>query len=113
MAISNSADRSHRSRIRTIGPQLAFVAAVVTAFALSAACAAMLHKDFALPVISTLFFVLSGGIALIAWKLSPASRPDQVTYWDVAGALTFIGICAAAQVEPDQVVRLVEAHRPN
>jgi len=26
--------------------------------------------------------------------------------WDVAGALTFIGICTASMIDPDQMVRV-------
>jgi hypothetical protein len=36
---------------------------------------------------------------------------NQVTYADVAGALTLIGLCAAATIDPDQMVRLVEGGR--
>ena len=40
------------------------------------------------------------------------AEQDQLTYWDVAGALTLFGICVASQVEPDQMVRLIEGtHR--
>ena len=37
--------------------------------------------------------------------------PDNVTYADVAGALTLIGLCAAATIDPEQMVRLVESGR--
>jgi hypothetical protein len=112
MAVTNSANHSYRRRPWTAGPQVTFVAAVALAFAVATASAILLHRVFALPVISTLFFVLSGLVAFLAWGRPRPSDQDRLTYWDVAGALTFIGICAAAQVEPDQMVRLVEAaHR--
>ena len=34
-------------------------------------------------------------------------NPANVTYADVAGALTLIGLFAAATIEPEQLVRLV------
>jgi hypothetical protein len=30
------------------------------------------------------------------------------SYWDVAGALTFIGICVAQTIEPAELVTLIE-----
>jgi hypothetical protein len=112
MAVTNSTNRSYRGSPWTGGPLVTFAAAVAVAFAVATASAALLHSDFALPVISTLFFVLSALVALVAWSRPCPSDQSRVTYWDVAGALTLIGICAAAQVEPDQMVRLVEgAHR--
>jgi len=41
----------------------------------------------------------------------PKARPARITYWDIAGALTFIGIVAALLSDPDQVVPLMEARR--
>ncbi len=49
-------------------------------------------------------------MALIAWRLG---QPDERTlsYWDVAGALTLFGICAATLMDADQLVRLIESQR--
>jgi len=52
-----------------------------------------------------LLFVLAAAVALVAWR-RPALGP-RLTYWDVAGALTLSGLCVAAAVEPEQMVRLV------
>ena len=35
-------------------------------------------------------------------------NPDNVTYRDVAGALTLIGLCAAATIDSDQMMRLAQ-----
>ena len=101
---------------RRLGPKLAFAAAVLIAFALPAVYA--LPRDFVVPAISILLFISAGLVALVAssggrlFEQGPAT--SRLTYWDVAGALTFIGICAAATVDPDQMVRLVEGvHRNN
>jgi len=64
-----------------------------------------LSKDHVLPTVSTLLFVLAAAVALIAWRVP--TREPRLSYWDVAGGLTFIGICVAAAIEPDQMVRLV------
>lgn len=101
---------------RRLGPKVAFATAVLIAFALPAAYA--LPKDLVLPAISILLFVSAGLVALFASSdgrlFEQVHATSQPTYWDVAGALTFIGICAAATVDPDQMVRLVEGvHRSN
>ena len=49
---------------------------------------------------------LRHAVALVAWR-RPRRRGPRLTYWDVAGALTLIGICVAAAIEPEQMVRLV------
>ena len=87
------------------GPQIAFSASVLAAFAILATCWLTLPRDLAFPLVSALLFVLAALVALAGWSRRPAAA--QVTYLDVAGALTLIGIFAAALVDPDQMVRLV------
>ena len=113
MPITNSAPRyGHQIGPWARGPEVTFAAAVLIVFAALAACWRTLPSDLVLPVISTLLFVLASLVALVARFWKRASRQDRTTYWDVAGALTFIGICVASQIDPDQMVRFVEgAHR--
>jgi hypothetical protein len=93
------------------GPEIAFAVTLLLAGVAIVAAMQMLPGDFVLPVVSTLFFILAGLVALVAWR-STRAKPDRLTYWDVAGALTLFGICVASQVEPDQMVRLIEGtHR--
>ena len=113
MAITHPAKRYTRRRgPRALGPPIIFAAAALSAFSALAWLATALPRDFVLPLTSTLLFVLAGAVGLFAWsrgRLSEQHRTaPQVTYWDVAGALTFVGICAAALVDPDQMLRLVE-----
>jgi hypothetical protein len=100
---------------RARGPEITFAATVLTGFAAMAAGTAVLASDLVLPVASTLFFalaLLAVLIALIASHGQHARGTDHITYWDVAGALTLFGICVASQIDPDQMVRLVEGeHR--
>jgi hypothetical protein len=109
---------SRRSDPWTLGPQVTFAVAVLTAFAAVAVTTINLPRDFVLPLTGTLFFILAGLVALLAWSRGHPFEHGQaarrVTYWDVAGALTFIGICIAALTDPDQMVRLMEGtHREN
>jgi len=71
-----------------------------------------LHTDLSMPLVATLLFVAAAAATLIAWKRGAMSR-DQVTYWDVAGALTLIGIGAAALIDPEQMMRIVETGAVN
>lgn len=123
MAITHPAKNfARRSDPWTLGPQVAFAVAVLIAFTVLAISATTLPSDFVFPLTSTLLFVLAGLVALVAWSRGRPSEQAQandqaaphVTYWDVAGALTFIGICAASLIDSDQVVRLMEGtHREN
>jgi len=102
-------------RISADGPATGPALALTGALAATVAAAAMLQPQIArealAPAIVTLLFVSAAVIALIAW-LRPAS-PRRFNYWDAAGVLTFAGICAAATVEPEQMVQLVAgADRP-
>jgi peptidoglycan/LPS O-acetylase OafA/YrhL len=117
MTISHSA--SWRAKRRHLGPQgsraSAFGPPAVLAGAFMAGSAAWLYgigtlpADALLPAIGVLFFVLAAAVAL-TWPRA-ASDAMPLTYWDVAGLLTLVGIFAVAAVEPDQMVRLLEANR--
>lgn len=119
MAVTHPAKNfTRRSAPWKLGPQVTFAVAVLIAFAVLAISTTTLPSDFVFPLTSTLLFILAGVVALVAWsrgRLSEqAQANDQVTYWDVAGALTFIGICAAALIDSDQMMRLMEGtHREN
>ena len=110
MAITHPARRlAHQRSPSVVGPQISFAAAILIVFAVLAVSAGSLPRDFALPLASTLFFALAALAALAGWLLGHTSRQDPPTYWDVAGALTFIGVCAASMVDPDQMIRIVES----
>ena len=95
------------SRRRALGPELAFGGAVFASFAAWAASTVTLPPDLIMPVVATLFLGFAAVLAMFARRdREPGS--GQVTYADVAGALTLIGLCAAATIDPDQMVRFVE-----
>ena len=95
---------SHR---RALGPEVAFGGAVFACFAAWGASSVTLPPDLIMPVVATLFLAFAAVLALCARReRNPES--GHVTYADVAGALTLIGLCAAATIDPDQMVRLVE-----
>jgi hypothetical protein len=61
-----------------------------------------------MPIVASLFFAFAAVFGLVAFLQSSRIDLTRVTYADVAGALTLIGICAAATIDPEQMVRLVE-----
>ncbi len=88
-------------------PRLLFGASLTLTLTASVIAARMLPAGWAIPLGATLLFVSAGAMALLAWRRRE-NDPDNVNCWDVAGALTLIGICAAATIDPEQIVRLVE-----
>ena len=99
----------HRARAG-FGPQALFAAAAVAGLALWVAACALLSPDAVVPVVATLFLALAAVVGMIAWRRG-RMNPDNVTYTDVAGALTLIGLCAAATIDPEQMVRFVAGGR--
>jgi hypothetical protein len=83
------------------------VAAALAVVAIAAAASA-LPMPLILPVGSVLLLLLACSVAFIAAR-APRLEPGRVSYWDVSGALTLIGICAALLSEPEQVLPLLEA----
>jgi hypothetical protein len=104
-----SRDRSSRHGVAPSGPSITLVVAVLAAFGATALSPIGNLKDGAAATIATLLLIMACAIALFAWigggSLQRARGPS---YWDVAGALTFIGICVAQTIEPAELVALIE-----
>jgi hypothetical protein len=64
-----------------------------------------------LPGLSLLVILCAAAAALIGWLRPSRPSSDHVSYWDVAGALTLIGVCAALLSDAEQVMPLLEARR--
>lgn len=92
------------------GPALLFAAAVGVAASLAFGGLLSAHRDAALPLAVALLFAFASAAALLGWRQRRMREP-RLTYWDVAGALVFVGIAASTAVEPDQLVRLVNDGR--
>ena len=103
-----TAPQTRRERPReSLPPQLGFAAAMIAGAAAWITAKAMLPPDAVMPIVGTLLLTLAGAFALIAWRHGPMN-PNNVTYRDVAGALTLIGLCAAATIDSDQMMRLAQ-----
>ena len=110
MTVINPLERLHsHAEAQVAGPLLVLTGAIAAAVVAAAVYGQTLTPDALVPVTSLMFFVLAAATALVAWR-----RPQpkhRFSYWDVAGVLTFIGICMGATVEPDQMVGLVAGTR--
>jgi hypothetical protein len=89
-----------------VGPQIGFAAATFAGFAAWSGLIVSVHSDLVMPLIATMFLVFAAGFAVMAWR-NRGEDPTRVTYADVAGALTLIGLFAASTIDPDQLVRIV------
>jgi hypothetical protein len=111
MAITSSLNPYHPSvRPAGSGPALAFAAATSVCAVAAIGAATLLPAGHAAPMVATLAFVFAALLALVAWR---ADRPGatEVTYGDAAGALTLVGLFAAALIDPDHLVRIVPGAR--
>jgi hypothetical protein len=95
-----------------IGPQLGFAAATLSGFAAWSGLVMTTSRDLAMPVLATLFFLFAATFAFNAWRRRGLEDPLRVTYADVAGALTLIGLFAASTIDPDHLVRTVIGAKP-
>jgi hypothetical protein len=73
----------------------------------------ILPSDLSFALSSATLLVIAASVALLDLSRGRSRRGSEVTYWDVAGALTLLGLCAAALVDPEQMVRLVEGSHHN
>ena len=99
----------HRARPRpvSIGPRVGFGVAVGISFTAWAASRVTLPADMVMPLCATLLLLFAAAFGAIAWWRGRMD-PGAITYLDVAGALTLIGLCAAATIDSDQMIRLAE-----
>jgi hypothetical protein len=88
-------------------PEWGFAAATMASFAAWGFASATLAPDAVMPLVATLFLGFAALFGVTAWQQRQVD-PERVTYADVAGALTLIGICAAATIDPEQLLRVVE-----
>jgi hypothetical protein len=93
----------HRSESLGNGPQIGFALAVIAGFAAWSGLIVPIDAGFAMPVFATLLLIFAAAFGIVAWRYG-TSDPSRVTYADVAGALTLIGLFAAATIEPDQLL---------
>ena len=90
------------------GANLALIASGAVLSAALLVSAWMLPTQLVLPIVCLAALAAACLIGVVAWN-SPTRDGPRPNYWDIAGALTFIAMCAAILSEPDQVLPLLEA----
>jgi hypothetical protein len=102
-----SVNSRRAARTTVQGPQALAAMTLILGLAAFVASLWLLPRPLILPALSVLLL----GIAFVAWR-RPKPHQSQLSYWDLAGAVTFVGIAAALLSEPDQALPLMEGSRP-
>ncbi|MEA3057896.1 MAG: hypothetical protein QOF34_711 [Sphingomonadales bacterium] len=97
------ARRWHGFAIAMAGAVTAGVAALIAALVL-------LPPALVFPVTALALLVAAASFAFIAW-ISPPEVGSRLVFWDVAGAMTVLGLVAALFGEPEQAAALIETDR--
>jgi uncharacterized membrane protein len=111
MAYVNQAKQANKTGPGAYGPALTFTGSIAVALVVLAFAGTMMARDFALAIVGTVFFILAGLVALLAWQVSTEPSKNTLNYWDVAGVLMLIGIGASAFLDSDALIRLIEGRR--
>jgi hypothetical protein len=67
-----------------------------------------LEPGLVLPALSILLFAEAAIAAIVAHAIHVPQNLENVTLWDIAGALTIMGCAAAIFGEPDQAAQFFE-----
>jgi hypothetical protein len=97
-----------RGERRGVTPEIAFAAAAFAVFVTWSCLMATVPAQHVMPAIATMFLIFATGFGVVAWRYRD-DNAYRVTYADVAGALTLIGLFAAATIDPDHLVRIITA----
>ncbi|MDB5653360.1 MAG: hypothetical protein JWQ94_973 [Tardiphaga sp.] len=110
MAFTDRHPIAHRHAARR-AKQL-FAAILLVALMLAVTLRALLALEALAPAVATLLFAVAAVVSGIAMLC----RHDGARHiwFDIAGAMTFVGVIITVLVEPDQIIRLVTvSERPN
>ena len=104
--------RGTRDRASHGGIALALVAAFAAAGGAFVAAIALFPAAQVLPATAMGLILAAAATAAIAWMAPPEVGRARIVFWDIAGALAVIGLCAAALIgEPEPAVALIERQR--
>lgn len=95
-------------RLAGTDPRLGFAVAILACAVVWVVSRQTLSPDAVMPAVSTVLLGFAALFGVVAWRRGRMDSAN-VTHADVAGALTLVGLCAAATIEPDQMMRLVQA----
>jgi len=96
---------------RWTGIASAAAGAMAAAFAGFAVTIVLLPPALVFPVTAMGLLLAACSLAILAWASPLESGTARLVFWDTAGALTLIGLCAALFGEPEQAVALIDRDR--
>ena len=100
-----------RLRIRRwSGPQFTAAMLLLAGAATAGTSIMALPAPLVLPAIGVLATLGAMAMALIAWSAAKQIG-EALTYWDIAGALTLIGVFATLLSEPELALPLLDNQR--
>lgn len=71
--------------------------------------ASLFPRPLVLPVLCLIAVFGAGVASFVAWRCGAVRDSQNVTAWDVAGALAFIACASAIMSDPTQVAHLTDA----
>jgi hypothetical protein len=92
------------------GPRLLAVTVALTGAAATSVMIWTLPSPLVLPAVGVLAIAAAIAVALVAW-LTAQRMTAAVGYWDIVGALTFVGIAAVLLSDPELAIPLLEQQR--
>lgn len=105
--LAHAARQRPRPARRWHGLAVALAAALTAGAAALIAALALLPLALVFPVTALALLVAAASFAFIAW-ISPPEVNNRLVFWDVAGAMTVLGLVAALFGEPEQAVALFD-----
>jgi hypothetical protein len=113
MSVLTSRYEPARKRGFAWGPHLALATALGLGAVVFVRASSHASADAALPLLSITLAATAAIACMAGMTFTRSPKTRRFTYWDVAGLLTFLAVCFAAMVEPDQMVRLVRGAEAN
>jgi hypothetical protein len=100
--------RPYRKILEPLQPHVKLAAMAATAAVPLLLLSSLLPRQLVLPVLALIAIAGAAIVSSIAWGRGAVRHSPQVTAWDVAGALAFVGFAAAMLSDPEQVINLTE-----
>jgi hypothetical protein len=101
-------DRTVRPGLQVPWPQVTLPLFVVTTATGLLALVSLAPPMLVLPVVSLATIASAAVVALFAWWLGAERHSSNITGWDVAGALAFIGFAAGMLTDSEQMLQLFD-----
>jgi hypothetical protein len=98
-------DRTQRREPQVPWPQATLAIFVVATAAGGLALVSLTPRLLVLPVLSLAAIASAAVVAVLAWLHGADRHSSNITSWDVAGALAFIGCAAGMLTGSDQILQ--------